>query len=149
MIRTRKAYPRATVLVVDDDESMLEYVRTMLELDGYKIETAKGGMAALDKLRSGLTPDLVLLDVQMPGMDGLETLRQLLRFRSELKVIMCSCVADPRKALAAFLLGAQDYLTKPFRHLYLSAALERCLHAGPGKGAVPWSVVNDMWEVAT
>jgi CheY-like chemotaxis protein len=149
MIRRGKASPRATVLVVDDDPSMLEYVRTMLELDGYRVETAVGGMAALDKLRCGAAPDLVLLDMQMPGMDGLETLRQLLRFRSGLKVIMCSGVSDPRKALAAFLLGAQDYLTKPFRHLYLSAALERCLHAPAGRGSVPWNVVRDMWEVAT
>jgi CheY-like chemotaxis protein len=149
MVKKRKGSPRAMVLVVDDDESMLEYLRTMLELDAYKVETAHSGLAALDKLRSGLLPDAVLLDVQMPGMDGLETLRQLLRVRSGLKVIMCSCVADPRKALAAFLLGAQDYITKPFRHLSLSAALERCMAGRPGKAPVPWNVVRDMWEVAT
>lgn len=145
MIQTQKASPRATVLVVDDDESMLEYVRTMLELDAYKVETARGGHAALEKLRAGLAPDLVLLDVQMPGMDGLETLRQLLKMRSGLKVIMCSCANDPRKALSALLLGARDYLTKPFRHLYLSAALERCLHAAV-KEPVPWNVVRDICE---
>ncbi len=145
MLQTRKASPRATVPVVDDDASMLHYVRTMLELDAYRVETAQGGAAAVEKLRGGLSPDLVLLDVQMPGMDGVETLRQLLKIRSGLKVIMCSCANDPRQALTAFLLGARDYLTKPFRHLYLSAALERCLH-GAAKEPVPWNVVRDICE---
>ena len=149
MIGTRKPSPRATVLVVDDDESMLRLVRSMLELDSYNVETAPGGQAALQKLRSGLAPDLVLLDMQMPDMDGIETLRQLLGFRPSLKVIMCSGVTDPRKASTALLLGARDYVAKPFRHLYLSAALERCLHAPLSRGAVPWNVVRDVWEVAT
>ena len=149
MTGTRKPSPRATVLVVDDDASMLQYVRTMLEMDSYIVETAQGGSAALEKLRSGISPDLVLLDMQMPEMDGIETLRRLLGFRPNLKVIMCSGVADPRKASTALLLGARDYVAKPFRHLYLSAALDRCLHVRASKGSVPWNVVRDVWEVAT
>lgn len=136
------------VLVVDDDAAMLQYVRTLLELDSYRVQTANGGLEAVQLLTSGLIPDVVLLDVNMPGMDGLETLRQLLQIRPTLKVIMCSGAPDPRKALEAFVSGAQEFLTKPFRHLYLSATLERCLASRGGRPTVPWTVVQDMWDTA-
>jgi CheY-like chemotaxis protein len=135
-----------TVLVVDDDPAMLQYLRTLLEVDAYRVETAAGGAEAVRLLGTGLIPDIVLLDVNMPGMDGLQTLRQLLQIRPALKVIMCSGAPDPRKALEAFVSGAQEFLTKPFRHLYLSAALERCLGNHSDHHAVPWNVVQEMWE---
>lgn len=137
-----------TILVVDDDAAMLQYVRTLLELDSYRVHTANGGLEAVQLVSQGLSPDVVLLDVNMPGMDGLETLRQLLQIRPTLKVIMCSGAPDPRKALEAFVSGAQEFLTKPFRHLYLSATLERCLANRSGRQAVPWNVVQEMWETA-
>ena len=141
--------PTATVLIVDDDPAMLCYIRTLLELDSYRVHTAASGLEAVQLVASGLVPDVVLLDVNMPGLDGLETLRQLLHIRSTLKVIMCSGAPDPRKALAAFVNGAQEFLTKPFRHLYLSATLERCLATrSSGRQAVPWHVVQEMWEMA-
>ena len=140
--------PTATVLIVDDDPAMLRYIRTLLELDSYRVQTAASGLEAVQLVASGLVPDVVLLDVNMPGMDGLETLRQLLHIRPTLKVIMCSGAPDPRKALQAFVNGAQEFLTKPFRHLYLSATLERCLAArSSGRQAVPWHVVQEMWEM--
>ena len=141
--------PTATVLIVDDDPEMLRYIRTLLELDCYRVETAAGGLQAIELVAAGLVPDVVLLDVNMPGTDGLETLRQLLQIRPTLKVIMCSGAPDPRKALQAFVNGAQEFLTKPFRHLYLSATLERCLatHSSGGQ-AVPWHVVQEIWELA-
>jgi CheY-like chemotaxis protein len=141
--------PTATVLIVDDDPVMLRYIQTLLELDSYRVQTAAGGLEAVQLVAAGLVPDVVLLDVNMPGLDGLETLRQLLHIRPTLKVIMCSGAPDPRKALEAFVNGAQDFLTKPFRHLYLSATLERCLATrSSGRQAVPWHVVQEMWEMA-
>jgi DNA-binding NtrC family response regulator len=141
--------PTATVLIVDDDPAMLRYMRTLLELDGYRVETAASGKAAMERVSAGLAPELVLLDVNMPEMDGLQTLRCLLQIRPGLKVIMCSGVPDPRKALEAFISGAQEFLTKPFRHLYLSATVERCLATrSSGRQAVPWHVVQEMWETA-
>jgi CheY-like chemotaxis protein len=141
--------PTATVLIVDDDPIILRYIQTLLELDCYRVHTAASGLEAVQLVAAGLIPDVVLLDVNMPGLDGLETLRQLLHIRPTLKVIMCSGAPDPRKALQAFVNGAQDFLTKPFRHLYLSATLERCLAArGSGRQAVPWHVVQEMWEMA-
>ncbi|HKC70960.1 MAG TPA: response regulator [Terriglobales bacterium] len=141
--------PTATVLIVDDDPIILRYIQTLLELDCYRVHTASSGLEAVQRVAAGLIPDVVLLDVNMPGLDGLETLRQLLHIRPSLKVIMCSGAPDPRKALEAFVNGAQDFLTKPLRHLYLSATLERCLAArGSSRQAVPWHVVQEMWEMA-
>jgi CheY-like chemotaxis protein len=122
---------KATVLVVDDSLEMRRYLRTLLELDSYQVETASSGTEALQTLGRGCAPQLVLLDVQMPGMDGLETLRRLRELRPQLKVIMCSAEDDPWKIAQATSLGAHAYLVKPIQHLYLSAAVGRCLNEGP------------------
>jgi CheY-like chemotaxis protein len=118
---------RPTVLIVDDSPDMLRYLRLLLESDSYLVETASTGREALRRVRQGCVPDVVLLDMQMPGLDGLKTLRRLRKLRPDLRVIMCSGVDDPRQMRRASLMGAHSYLTKPVRHLYLSAALERCL----------------------
>ena len=139
-----KSPAATTVLVVDDDLAMLRYLRTLLEIDGYDVETATSGREALGRVRSGLSPDVVLLDINMPGMDGLETLQELLDYQPDLKVIMCSCVTDPRKTMAAFLIGAQDFIPKPFRHPDLLAALERSLQSLGASTAVRWETVRDI-----
>jgi CheY-like chemotaxis protein len=124
---------KATVLVVDDSVEMRRYLRVLLELDSYQVETASSGPEALQVLRRGCAPQLVLLDLQMPGMDGLETLRRLREFRPQLKVIMCSAEDSPGKIARAASLGAHAYLVKPIQHLYLSAAIERCLNQVPAE----------------
>lgn len=118
---------KGEVLIVDDTPEIRQYLRRLLELDRYQVETASSGEEAVRHIANGCTAALVLLDMQMPGMDGLETLRCLRELRPELKVIMCSGVDDPDQIDRAILLGAQAYLVKPVRHLYLSAAIERCL----------------------
>jgi CheY-like chemotaxis protein len=129
--------PKVTVLVVDDSPAMLRYLQRLLETDSYHVETANNGAEAVDRLRNGCNPGVVLLDLQMPGMDGLQTLRSLLKLQPGLKVIMCSGVDDPNQIKRATSLGAQAYLTKPVRHVYLSAAVERCLGLKrPGKPSV-------------
>ena len=67
----------AKILLVDDEPGMLRYIKTLLEVDDYKVETATTGEEALQRVEKGLQPDLVLLDVLMPGIDGLQTLEQL------------------------------------------------------------------------
>lgn len=124
---------RATVLVVEDSPELRNYLRFLLELDRYRVELAGNGEEALQCLRSGCTPRVVLLDMQMPGMDGLETLRILRQLHPAAKVIMCSGVDDPDKIQQALSLGAQAYLVKPVQHLYLSAAIERCLEQDSGE----------------
>jgi CheY-like chemotaxis protein len=127
---------KATVLVVDDSREMQRYLRVLLELDSYRVEAASNGHEALQSIRHGCAPQVVLLDLQMPGMDGLETLRRLHEFRPKPKVIMCSAVDDPGKIAEAASLGAHAYLLKPIQHLYLSAAIERCLNQGPARRPV-------------
>ena len=118
---------KPTVLVVDDSPEILRYLRVLLESESYQVETAGTGMDAVRRIRSGCTPSVVLLDLQMPGMDGLKTLQSLLRLRPKLKVIMCSGSDDPHYKEQARALGAEGFVTKPVEHLRLSAALERCL----------------------
>src|SRR3989442_11564759 len=121
------------ILLVDDEPGMLRYIRTLLEVDDYKVTTATTGEEALKTVEKGLQPDLVLLDVLMPGIDGLETLEQLRKIRPGVKVVMLSCVSDTRKVVQAMKLGAQDYLTKPFQKAELDSVIDLCL--GQGKQA--------------
>ncbi len=124
---------KATVLVVDDSPEMRRYLRMLLEIDFYQVETASDGYEALQRLGRGCVPQVVLLDLQMPGMDGLDTLRRMQEFRPQPKVIMCSGVDDPAKILEAAALGVHAFLVKPIQHLYLSAAIERCLNEASAK----------------
>src|SRR6185437_7905637 len=115
------------ILLVDDEPGMLRYIRTLLEVDNYKVSTATTGEEAMEQVQKGLEPDLVLLDVLMPGIDGLQTLEQLRQMKPGLKVIMLSCVNDTRKVVHAMRLGAQDYITKPFQKSELDAVIDQCL----------------------
>src|ERR1700736_4522959 len=115
------------ILLVDDEPGMLRYIRTLLEVDEYKVETASTGEEALERVQKGLQPDLVLLDLLMPGIDGLETLEQLRKLQPGVKVVMLSCVSDTRKVVQAIRLGAHDYLTKPFQKSELDTVIDQCL----------------------
>ena len=132
----------AKILLVDDEPAMLRYIRTLLEVEDYNVETASTGEEALQIVEKGMEPNLVLLDVLMPGIDGLETLEQLRRKRPGVKVVMLSCVNDTRKVVQAMRLGAQDYLTKPFQKAELDAVINQCL----GQGKEP--VGGEVEEVA-
>jgi two-component system response regulator AtoC len=118
-----------SILVVDDEPSMLRYLQTLLEVDSYEVWTAANGKEAVERLQKGPLPDLVLLDLLMPELDGLQTLERLRQMHSGMKVVMLSCVSDTRKVVQAIRLGAQDYLTKPFKKAELDAVLNHCLGA--------------------
>ena len=125
------------ILVVDDEPSMLRYLQTVLELDSYRVTTACNGAEAVEKVQRA-NPDLVLLDMVMPGADGLETLQRIREVRPATKVVMLSCVRDTRKVAHAMRLGAQDYLSKPVQKEEMSEVLRFCLEnmepGGPGAG---------------
>lgn len=121
----------AKILLVDDEPGMLRYIKTLLEVDNHKVETASTGEEAIERVQKGLRPDLVLLDVLMPGIDGLQTLEQLRQLQPSVKVVMLSCVSDTRKVVQAMKLGAQDYITKPFQKAELDAVID--LSLGQGK----------------
>ena len=117
----------ANILLVDDEPGMLRYIRTLLEVDDYKVETASTGEEAVERVKKGLRPSLVLLDLVMPGIDGLQTLEQIRQIHPSVKVVMLSCVTDTRKVVQAIRLGAHDYITKPFQKAELDAVIDQCL----------------------
>ena len=100
------------ILVVDDEPRMIQFIRMNLELEGYRVAQASNGLEALDQVRDEL-PDLVVLDVMMPDLDGFETLR-MLREVSSVPVIMLTVKADEEDKVKGLGLGADDYVTKPF-----------------------------------
>jgi len=139
----------ANILLVDDEPGMLRYIRTLLEVEDYKVETATTGEEAVARLNKGLRPDLILLDLLMPGIDGLQTLEQLRQLQPGVKVIMLSCVGDTRKVVQAMRLGAYDYLTKPFQKAELDGIVTQCL--GGNEQNLPGEVeelADDVFFVA-
>jgi DNA-binding NtrC family response regulator len=99
-------------------------------------------------VQRGLSPDLVLLDLLMPGLDGLETLEQLRHMQPSMKVVMLSCVSDTRKVVQAIRLGAQDYLTKPFQKAELDAVIKQCLRAETHSAGEVEELCDDVFFVA-
>src|ERR1700727_3811677 len=79
------------IMVVDDEPSIRKYLQTLLEVDGFEVETVSNGKDALERVGKGDRPEFVILDVLMPEMDGLETLRQLMQLDRTLNVIIFSC----------------------------------------------------------
>ncbi|MCI0519456.1 MAG: response regulator transcription factor [Chloroflexi bacterium] len=100
------------ILVVDDEERMVRFIRLNLEHDGFQVVEAFRAQQAIDKLRSAL-PDLVLLDVMLPDLDGFETLR-IIREISSTPVIMLTAKGEEEDRIRGLELGADDYITKPF-----------------------------------
>lgn len=100
------------ILAVDDEERMVRFIRLNLEHDGFQVIEAYNGSQALEQLRSNL-PDIVLLDVMMPDIDGFEVLR-MIRETSTIPVIMLTAKGDEEDRIRGLELGADDYITKPF-----------------------------------
>src|ERR1700689_3395040 len=117
---------KESILVVDDEPSIRKYLQTLLEVDGFDVEAVPSGKDALARIGNGEKPDFIILDVLMPEMDGLETLRQLMQVDRTLNVIMLSCANEVNTAVEAIRLGALDYLTKPFEKPELDAAFLKC-----------------------
>jgi two-component system response regulator AtoC len=115
------------VLVVDDEPSILRYTRTLLELDRIQVETASGGAEAIARIEGGLDPDLVLLDVSMPTVSGLQVLERLRKTRPAQPVAMMSCKTDIATVVESMRMGALDYIPKPFYKSHLDALLKRIL----------------------
>lgn len=123
----RNAPHEPRVLVVDDAEGIRGYLAKLLELRGYLVDTADDGRHALALLEAGADPDVVLLDVMMPGMDGIETLRGIREFDPQVPVIMLSVVGRAATIVEAMSLGAADFINKPFEEDLLMLVIERVL----------------------
>ncbi len=119
---------KENILIVDDEEDVLELLRFNLEKNGYKIDTAISGEEALTKARAKL-PALIILDLMLPGIDGLEVCKKL---KSDSKtesipIIMLTAKSEETDIVTGLELGAQDYITKPFSPKVLIARVRRIL----------------------
>lgn len=119
------------ILVVDDEQTLLNTVRAYLEQEGYTVQTAVDGRTALLIFRD-FQPDLVVLDIMLPEVDGLEVLRQL-RQTSDVYVIMLTAKADEADKVIGLGLGADDYVTKPFSPRELVARIKASLRRLSGR----------------
>jgi two-component system, NtrC family, response regulator AtoC len=115
----------ATVLIVDDDETSREYLSALLDALGFTVEGAAGGREALERLSRQPAPDVVILDVIMPELDGVETLRRYRAGGGKAPVVMCSALDEADTVVRAMRAGASDYITKPFNAEELREILER------------------------
>ncbi|HEY5658806.1 MAG TPA: sigma-54 dependent transcriptional regulator [Myxococcota bacterium] len=123
----RGAARRQRALVVDDAQGIRTYLANLLELKGYDVDTAEDGRRALALLEGGAAPDVILLDVMMPGLGGVETLRRIRELDENLPVVMLSVVGKASTIVEAMQVGASDYLNKPFEDGELELALEKVL----------------------
>lgn len=121
------------ILVVDDETTVRQTVVAYLEREGYTVYAAADGVSALEAFRAH-GPDLIVLDIMLPGLDGLEVLRQV-RQTSDVYVLLLTARADETDKIVGLTVGADDYLTKPFSPRELVARIKAILRRG--RGAVP------------
>jgi len=132
---------RRRILIVDDEPRMIHFIRLNLEHDGFEVYEATSGLKTLDQFRDQL-PDLILLDVMMPDIDGFETLR-LIREISNVPVIMLTAKGDEEDRVKGLELGADDYITKPFSPRELVSRVRAVLR----RTEMPSSLTHEVIEV--
>jgi two-component system KDP operon response regulator KdpE len=135
------------ILVVDDESRLTTMLRMNLEAEGIRVHTAASGREALDALREEM-PDLVLLDVMMPNMDGYETLRRI-RLASQIPVIMLTAKDEESDRVKGLELGADDYVSKPFSYRELLSRIRAVLrrHYLPAPATMGHIVVDDRLTI--
>jgi len=106
------------LLIVDDEVEICEFLKSFFEDRDFKVAVANNGAHALEKVAT-FQPEVVLLDIQMPGMDGLQTLKKIKEMYPKVKVIMVTAVETQEKIEEAMRLGADNYITKPLSLEYL------------------------------
>lgn len=122
-----------TILVVDDEQRIIDLAKMYLEQDGYRVLSATDGVNALSKILND-TPNLVVLDLMLPGMDGLEVCRRV-RAESDVPIIMLTARSDDIDKIVGLELGADDYLTKPFNPRELVARVKAILRRADRKAS--------------
>ena len=123
-------FERRRILVIDDEERMVRFIRLNLEHDGFLVSEAFNGKQAIQRLRD-TTPDLILLDVMMPDIDGFEVL-QMIREISSVPVIMLTAKGEEDDRVRGLELGADDYVTKPFSPRELVSRVKAVLRRTEG-----------------
>src|SRR5205809_2290490 len=115
---------KRSILVVDDDRSVRGYLSDFLTSRGYSVECLESGDQAVARLSTGYTPSLMVLDVIMPGMDGIEVLEHVKKLNPAIPVILLSAVGQIKTVVDAMKMGAADFLVKPFEEPELELAIE-------------------------
>lgn len=110
------------ILVVDDEVHIVRLLQKYLESKEYEVYTAAGGLDAIEKVKD-VRPHAVLLDILMPGMGGIDTLKEIKKIDSKIVVIMITAVIDEELATRAVQLGADEYITKPIDFNYLETCV--------------------------
>ncbi len=128
------------ILIVDDELRMRRFIRMNMELEGYQVIEAENGLHALDQIRQ-FTPDLAVMDVMMPEMDGFETLK-LLREISTVPVILLTVRDDEEDITRGLALGADDYITKPFSPRVLTSRVAAVLRRAHWPAPPPRTVLR-------
>ncbi len=128
------------ILIVDDELRMRRFIRMNLELEGYQVIEAENGIQALDQIRQ-FNPDLAIMDVMMPEMDGFETLK-LLREISTMPVILLTVRDDEEDITRGLSLGADDYITKPFSPRVLTSRVGAVLRRAHWPAPPPRTVLR-------
>lgn len=128
------------ILIVDDESRMRRFIRMNMELEGFQVIEAENGLQALDQIRQH-TPDLVIMDVMMPKMDGFETLK-LLREISTVPVILLTVKGEEEDKIHGLGLGADDYVVKPFSPRELSSRVGAVLRRAEWPAPTPRTVLR-------
>ena len=123
-----------TILVVEDNTDLAFGLRNNLEIEGYRVDVAPDGARALARLRRS-PPDLVILDLMLPGIDGFRVLRSIREARMDLPVIILTARGEEEDKVRGLRLGADDYVTKPFGLLELLARVDAILRRAAGRSA--------------
>ena len=137
---TKNEFARRKILVVDDEERMVRFIRLNLEHDGFFVSEAFDGKKALQQLRDE-SPDLILLDVMMPGLDGFEAL-QMIRDVSKIPVLMLTAKGEEDDRIRGLELGADDYITKPFSPREMVSRVKAVLRRTEGSSGSMHGVIE-------
>ena len=133
---------RPRILVVDDEAPILDLVRGYLEREGFEVTTAMDGLAAVDAVRA-TTPDVVVLDVMLPGLDGIEACRRIRTF-SDAYVLMLTARGEEIDRIIGLTVGADDYLVKPFSPRELVARVRALLRRPRGAAGSPGAITPGL-----
>src|SRR6516225_7126332 len=118
---------KRSILVVDDDRSVRSYLSDFLTSCGYAVECAESGDQAVARLSAGYTPSLIVLDIVMPGINGIEVLESVKKSNSSIPVIILSAAGQTKTVVDAMKMGAADFLVKPFEEQELELAIQNVI----------------------
>ena len=135
------------ILIVDDDINICELLRLYLEKEGFEAEVVTNGLQAIDKFNS-TAPDLVLLDIMLPGLDGWQICREI-RKTSQTPIIMLTAKGETFDKVLGLELGADDYITKPFETKEVMARIKAVLRRSGGKAAITDTIKEVSYDKLT